>query len=96
MFQISESSGEVLQSVLQVEVLLFQSVDGVLELVGWAAVWMQKSPPQKCGDFQDGEHVRGKWRWLDVTEYIRPVAGHSPVKSFCSSRMCQTEVELVC
>lgn len=34
MFQISESSGEVLQSVLQVEVLLFQSVDGVLELVG--------------------------------------------------------------
>lgn len=33
-FQVSESPGEVLQSVLQVEVLLFQKVDGVLELVG--------------------------------------------------------------
>lgn len=96
MFQISESSGEVLQSVLQVEVLLFQSVDGVLELVGWAAVWMQESPPQKRGDFQDGEHVSGKWRWLDVTEYIRPTASHSPVKFFCSSRLFQTEVGMVC
>lgn len=32
-FQLSESPGQVLQSVLQLEVLLLQSVDGVLQLV---------------------------------------------------------------
>ena len=32
-FQFPESAGEVLQAVVQVNVLLFQSVDGVLELV---------------------------------------------------------------
>lgn len=36
-FQILDSLGEVLQSVLQVEVFLFQGVNGVLELICRAA-----------------------------------------------------------
>lgn len=69
MFQISEGTGEVLQSVLQVEVFFFQSADGILELIGWAAVWKQRNQPQSCGDLQNREHcILSEEVWLDATQ----------------------------
>lgn len=62
LFQFSESPSEVLKSVLQVEVFFFQSVDGVLELIGWVAAQMQQNQPKNCGDLQDREHLLSNLR----------------------------------
>lgn len=80
MFQIPESTGEVLQPVLQVEVFFFQSVDGILELIGWAAVWKQRNQPPNCGDLQDWEHCGiSEEIWLDATWLVKSAAGQCPV-----------------
>lgn len=57
--EVSESSSQVLQPVLQVEVFLFQGVDGVLQLIGWAGLWKQTNKTHDHSGLQRGEHDCG-------------------------------------
>lgn len=69
-FQLCKSPGYILQPVPQVEVLLLQGVDGVLQLIWRATMWVQKNPPKQGSGLKDGQHC---WQLHTLVKPLRLV-----------------------
>jgi hypothetical protein len=56
MLQFAESAGEILQTVVKMDIVVFQSMDGILELIARANAWQHRDSPEHHSNLHSEQH----------------------------------------